>query len=455
MNFNDAVTISNENILTNVSDELVTVHVPEETDKIGDYAFEEVSESLRATYISENVREISPTAWHGCDKMEAVVCNFTKNHWEELTLNTPNIYLPLSCKFYFTDSVMNNSEHTVLLNPHKPDVLQAVNHYAEKVEEPHVSALAPYCAEDSWDLKEVYLGSDFNMVRSLGEGAFKNCYSLRVLKLHTNATVIPKGFMEGCTSLQQIRIPDSIFVIEKDSFRDCKSMEQLNLNKVVCIGENAFNGCHRLREIELPKTIKHVGTNVFANCSSLVSITINKEIQFLSDSFRGSPISEIIFTGTRAQFTKKFASGFMTISPDALIVCNDGILQNGELRIKNKELVAINEFTDELEVPEGVEVVNPCFYHLNVKRLVLPSTVKELGDELWLGNTGIEVYYNGTIAEWQRIKKDFTFFDSYNITKPGEYTQITCLDGVINEVYRKPYDDELEYEVDCEQVTVL
>ena len=454
MNFNDAVTISNENILTNVSDELVTVHVPEETDKIGDYAFEEVSESLRATYISENVREISSTAWHSCDKMQAVVCNFTKDEWKKITLNTPNIYLPLSCKFYFKDCVMNNSETSVLFNPNKPDTLQAVNHYAEKIVEPHVSELAPYCAEDCWDLKEVYLGSDFNMVRSLGEGAFKNCYSLRVLKLHTNATVIPKGFMEGCTSLQQIRIPDSIFVIEKDSFRDCKSMEQLNLNKVVCIGENAFNGCHRLREIELPKTIKQVCTNVFANCSSLVSITINKQIGFISDSFKGSPISEIHFTGTRAQFTKKFGNGFMTISPEALIVCEDGILQNGEFQIKNKELVAVNEMEEELEVPEGVEVINPCFYHLNVQRVVLPSTVKELGDELWLGNTGIEVYYNGTIAEWQRIKKDFTFFDSHNITEPGAFTTICCFDGDIKEYYRKPYD-ELECEADCEQVSVL
>jgi hypothetical protein len=269
--------------------------------------------------------------------------------------------------------------------------------------------------------------------------------------------VIPKGFMEGCTSLQQIRIPDSIFVIEKDSFRDCKSMEQLNLNKVVCIGENAFNGCHRLREVELPKTIKQVGTNVFSNCSSLVSITINKEIRLISDSFKCSPISEIHFTGTRAQFTKKFGNGFMTISPEALIVCEDGILQNGEFQIKNKELVAVNEMAEELEVPEGVEVVNSCFYHLGVKRLVLPSTIKELGDELWLGNTGIDVYYNGTMADWQKIKKDFTFFDPYDITGHGhgDFTEITCLDGEIKEFYRKPYDDELECGADCEQVSVL
>lgn len=454
MNFNDAVTISNENILTNVSEDMVTVHVPESTDKIGDYAFEEVSENLKATFISDSVTEISPTAWHGCDKMEAVVCDFPKAKWEEMTLNTPNIYLPLNCKLYFTDCVMTNSEKTVLLNPQKPNILQAVNHYAEKIVKPYVSEVAPYACEDCWNLRDVSLGSEFNKVIKLGEGAFKNCCSLRALTLHTSATVIPQGFMEGCDSIQKLDIPESVFVVERDAFRDC-GMEEVNLSNVVDIDEEAFYGCRNLRQFVLPRTIKRVALNAFANCPRLVSLTINKEIQFLSDSFRGSPISEIIFTGTRAQFTRKFGSGFMTISPEVLIVCNDGILQNGELRIKNKELVAINEFTDELEVPEGVEVVNPCFYHLNVKRVVLPSTVKELGDELWLGNTGIEVYYNGSIAGWQRIKKDFTFFDSYNITKPGEYTQITCLDGVINEFYRKPYDDELEYEADCEQVSVL
>ncbi len=449
----EAVTISNENILTNVSDELVTVHVPEETDKIGDYAFEEVSENLKATYISENVREISPTAWHCCDKMEAVVCNFTKNQWEEMTLNTPNIYLPLSCKFYFTDCVMNNSETTVLLNPQKPDTLQSVNHYAEKIAEPYVSKLAPYACEDCWDLREVSLGTDLNMVRELGEGAFKNCYSLRAFELYTNATVIPNSFMEGCTSIKKLNIPESVFVIKRDGFRDC-GMEDVNLSNVVCLEEEAFFSCRNLRKIVLPKKMKHVASNVFANCSSLVSITINKEIQFLSDSFRGSPISEIIFTGTRAQFTRKFNSGFMTISPEVLIVCNDGIIQNGKLRIKNKELVAINELIDEIDIPEGVEVINPCFYHRNIKRFVLPSTLKELGDELWLGNIDIEVYYNGTIAEWQRIKKDFTFFDPYDLTAPGAFTTISCLDGDIKEFYRKPYD-ELECEADCEQVSVL
>jgi hypothetical protein len=38
---------------------------------------------------------------------------------------------------------------------------------------------------------------------------------------------------------------------------------------------------------------------------------------------------------------------------------------------------------------------------------------------------------------------------------PGKYTQITCLDGDIKGGYRKPYDNELEYEADCEEFSVL
>ena len=123
--------------------------------------------------------------------------------------------------------------------------------------------------------------------------------------------------------------------------------------------------------------------------------------------------------------------------------------------IEDGVLVEYTGHGGDVVVPEGVEVVNSCFYHLGVKRLVLPSTVKELGDELWLGNTGIDVYYNGTMADWQKIKKDFTFFDPYDITGYGEFTEITCLDGEIKEFYRKPYDDELECGADCEQVSVL
>lgn len=455
MNFNnEALTISTENILKNVSEaeSLVTVNIPAGTDSIGDYAFEEVGETLQAVYIPNSVSGISPTAFHGCDKMRVIFCDFTKAQWEEITLNTPNIYLPLECKFYFTDCVMENTEKKVLLNPQKPEILQAVNHYVTEVAESYISEVAAYAAEDCWDLSEVSLGTPLNKISSLGKGTFKNCYALRTFTLYTSASIVPESFMEGCESIQKLIIPESIFVIEKKAFRDCGMMD-VNLNNATCIGEDAFSECRNLRQVILPRTMKCVAINAFANCNNLRSITINKEIQYLSDSFRGSPISEIIFTGTRAQFSKKFGAGFMTISPEALIFCHDGILQNGEVQIKNKALVGINEMVDELEVPEGVEVINPCF-HLNVKRLVLPSTIKELGDELWLGNTDIEIYYNGTIAAWQRVKKGFTFFDPYNLTAPGTFTTISCLDGDIKEFYRKPYD-ELEWEADCEQVSVL
>ena len=453
-NENETVTINYEKILTNTAKDIITVHVPEGTTHIGDYAFEEVSDSLQAVYLPSSLTKIAPTAWHGCDFIQAIFCDFTKEYWQEITLSAPNVYLPLNCKIYFTDCVMKISESTILFHPKNPETLQAINHYANKIEETNVSELAPYCCEDCWNLKKVSLGSKLHQIKKIGEGTFKNCCSLIDLTLHTNSTVIPRSFMEGCSSIQKLNIPESVFLIEKDAFRECRSLELVSLNNVVCIEDNSFEGCNSLRMVELPKTIKRVSTNAFSNCSNLISITINKEVQSISDSFRGSPISEIIFTGTRPQFTRKFGRGFMTISPEAMIVCNDGILQNGELQIKNNELIAINELVDEIEVPEGVTVIHPCFYNRNVKKIILPSTTKELGDQLWLGKIDIEVFYNGTIAEWERVKKDLTFFDPYEITKPGEYTKIFCLDGELKEFYRKPYDG-IDCESECEQVDTL
>lgn len=94
-------------------------------------------------------------------------------------------------------------------------------------------------------------------------------------KVRKGTRTICNGAFWNCHSLRKISIPEGVTSIGDMAFRWCGFLQEILLPKgVASIGDEAFDGCCSLREISIPKEVTSIGGGVFCGCRSLQEISI-------------------------------------------------------------------------------------------------------------------------------------------------------------------------------------
>ena len=128
-------------------------------------------------------------------------------------------------------------------------------------------------------LKYVHLP---NTIDSIGNDAFTECTKLAKIcfprNKHGKTLRIGNGAFSNCESLKLVDIQANMSSIEPYTFSSCKSLERIAIpNGVTEIGTGAFQYCKALKEIILPKSLKSISEiDVFENCESIESIKVDK-----------------------------------------------------------------------------------------------------------------------------------------------------------------------------------
>ena len=118
---------------------------------------------------------------------------------------------------------------------------------------------------------------------SIGNAAFRNCYSLTRINIPDGVTSIESSAFYNCYSLTRINIPDSVTGIENAAFRYCYSLTQINIPDSVTIIENyAFYNCNSLTRINIPDGVTGIGNAAFYNCYSLCDILLESKPTLVS-----------------------------------------------------------------------------------------------------------------------------------------------------------------------------
>lgn len=110
-------------------------------------------------------------------------------------------------------------------------------------------------------------------VKFIEHGAFRNCSSLKRVKLSGVRVIEGWAFMD-CSSLEDMEFGDQIESIGNAAFIRCKSLRNIKLRTGKEIGEYAFYDCIQATSVELPGCLERIGKCAFNNCPSLRRIAV-------------------------------------------------------------------------------------------------------------------------------------------------------------------------------------
>ncbi len=123
--------------------------------------------------------------------------------------------------------------------------------------------------------------------KSIEEGAFSDCSSLTNITIPDSVTRIGDDAFSGCNNIQTATIPTRAISyipkanlqkvvitsgksIEEGAFSDCSSLKNVTIpDSVTSIGGGAFEDCSRLTNITIPDSVTSIGDDAFKGCDNL------------------------------------------------------------------------------------------------------------------------------------------------------------------------------------------
>ena len=187
----------------------------------------------------------------------------------------------------------------------------------------------------------------------------------------SSVTTIGNSAFNGCVNLTEITIPSSVTSIGKWAFEQCTNLTKITIpSSVTSIGERAFNGCSNLKEIVIPSSVTTFGNEVFRGCDNLTTIRVDR-YSYAHEFF--SKRKEIAYTDNRPAQTKE--QWLASVTRD---VIDDGVLyiKPGTTKINGDAYVYASNFT-KVVIPSTVtEIGAQAFFGTKVREVTIPGSVK-------------------------------------------------------------------------------
>lgn len=154
-----------------------------------------------------------------------------------------------------------------------------------------------------------------NTVKSIGNGAFRSCYTLSAITIPSSVSSIGESAFDACFNLKSITIPKSVnnigyqafaytpnlaeIIVESgnliyDSRESCNAIIETATNTLIAgckntaipntmehIGAASFMGCQAMTAIDIPEGVKTIGEGAFMFCRSLPSISIPNSVTWI------------------------------------------------------------------------------------------------------------------------------------------------------------------------------
>ena len=278
-------------------------------------------------------------------------------------------------------------------------------------------------------------------VATTKSGAFRFAVNLVNANLTRFMTSIASNMFDGCSRLATLynyalKLPDAITTIESAAFRDCVSLSGVTLPaKLRTLGDNAFRNCsnitavifeqncpltviqdyaffacERLERITLPKNLTTIKSNAFSSCTTIEEIQLPATVVNIGDSVFSycENLSHIVIP----------AANMMSFGTCNFEGCRQ--LQTAGPLGGNYNV----EFGWDNKIPAGAFSTSAYNAPITINRIVLPSTITELGDKAFFNcNSLLEIKLPTNLSVIG--ENCFTYcWQLQNIDIPGKVTTI-------------------------------
>ena len=178
-------------------------------------------------------------------------------------------------------------------------------------------------------------------VEIIGEKAFADNDFLTEISFPSSLQTIEDKAFQYCLKLNRVTIPENVTSIGINSFYGCESLGEVHINgKIDCIPSCAFMGC-RITRLVLPETLVEIADNAFHSNDELKEVVLPNSVKRIGKS--------------------------------CFAYCNlKRIFLSGDLQ----------------------EIGDFCFYGCQIDRIIIPSQVKTIGLNPFIGTSHIECLNN-------------------------------------------------------------
>lgn len=133
-------------------------------------------------------------------------------------------------------------------------------------------------SETVLSLPNGYNGENYKIYKS----AFSWQDALTEIRIPDKVVGIGENAFQSCNGLTNIAIPDSITVICEETFRNCGGLTNVIIpDGLTTIGDEAFESCNKLLSITMSDNLVYIGSEAFAYCHKLVNVTIPDSVSFI------------------------------------------------------------------------------------------------------------------------------------------------------------------------------
>ena len=136
-------------------------------------------------------------------------------------------------------------------------------------------------------------------VTSIGDLAFYKYENIVSVTLAPGVKSVGAYAFSGCKSLEMISF-GGIEVISRCAFKECESLKTIRLPRTLReIGEKAFYRCSSLESVTIPSSVQYLGERIFTYCDSLIGASVQASVDTIPEwMFYSCPnLSEVVVSG--------------------------------------------------------------------------------------------------------------------------------------------------------------
>ena len=287
-------------------------------------------------------------------------------------------------------------------------------------------------------------------VDTIGTALFQNCSSLEKIS-YPKGTEKVLDFID-CTSLKEIEIPDTVKIIgdegyEEYVFRGCPSIEKItvskdnmnysdengilfnkdktkiifypsnNKNKTYTVPDTvtdisgAFKCNSSLENLYISRNVNNIDKLTFLGGTSIKNIYVDKDNSEYSDIdgvlFNKEKTTLIAYPTGRTENSYTIPKGVVKIANRAFrysyllenVDCSDTV-EIGERSFGDCKKLKSIRFSEGLKTI-GCGAFENCSELMNI---TIPNSVTQIGSGCFYDTSVVNVFYNGTSAQWNKIK---------------------------------------------------